>query len=260
MKSRRKSLVRKSRRKSRRKSPTRELRSKRKSSRRKSVRRKSAKRKSAKRKSAKRKYKNEIDPGHVHFAPHLSEDEETLLVMNSKSQKNWNSELSMWAKGLPPENIERHALSSNIPIMWQTSPCTKGKMAYNYVDELVFGHTTSSKLMNAVPNYDSFRSYIDNAPENDVVSFYNLSGDTLLVVPTPSGNKNYSSILYFMQSASNEQIKLLWKRVALETIKFVEKHNVAWISTHGLGVPWLHIRISSQPKYYGNSPLANKII
>ena len=33
------------------------------------------------------------------------------------------------------------------------------------------------------------------------------------------------------------------------------KYNKVWISTHGLGVPYLHVRISITPKYYGNSKL-----
>ena len=44
--------------------------------------------------------------------------------------------------------------------------------------------------------------------------------------------------------------KSFWKRVALSAIKMLTNHKKVWISTHGMGVPYLHIRIDIKPKYY----------
>ena len=36
-----------------------------------------------------------------------------------------------------------------------------------------------------------------------------------------------------------------------------KEHKKIWLSTSGLGVPWVHIRIDATPKYYTWEPYAN---
>ena len=43
----------------------------------------------------------------------------------------------------------------------------------------------------------SYKKYIDNSNNKYVVSFPNLSNDTILVIPMPRVNKNYSTIKDF---------------------------------------------------------------
>lgn len=35
-----------------------------------------------------------------------------------------------------------------------------------------------------------------------------------------------------------------------KVLMMLKKHNKVWISTHGTGVPYLHVRIDTTPKYY----------
>ena len=35
----------------------------------------------------------------------------------------------------------------------------------------------------------------------------------------------------------------------------LKKNENVWVSTHGLGVDYLHVRISNNPKYYESSKL-----
>jgi hypothetical protein len=83
----------------------------------------------------------------------------------------------------------------------------------------------------------------------------NLSGDTVLVVPMPKKNKNFSNLKEFIDNATLAQQKALWKRVVTVARKLMKNNKYVWISTHGLGVPYLHVRVSTIPKYYGNSKL-----
>ena len=58
-----------------------------------------------------------------------------------------------------------------------------------------------------------------------------------------------------MENAGDKQQKKLWKLVVDEAYNMLENNENIWISTHGLGVNYLHIRISNTPKYYGDSKL-----
>ena len=89
-------------------------------------------------------------------------------------------------------------------------------------------------------------------------AFPNLSGDTILVVPMPKKGKSYATLKDFADNAPAKQQQELWKLVAKQAKKQVKKFRKVWISTHGLGVPYLHVRISSQPKYYFDTNLANQ--
>jgi hypothetical protein len=42
-------------------------------------------------------------------------------------------------------------------------------------------------------DYKPFKKYIDESKNKYVTSFYNLSGDTILIIPIPRKNKDYSS-------------------------------------------------------------------
>ena len=61
-----------------------------------------------------------------------------------------------------------------------------------------------------------------------------------------------------MNKASEIQKRELWKKVALEANKMLKNNDNIWISTHGLGVNYLHVRICNNPKYYENSKLKKK--
>jgi hypothetical protein len=46
-----------------------------------------------------------------------------------------------------------------------------------------------------------------------VTSFYNISKDTLLIVPIPKQNKIYTTMKDFIDNASKTQQKEFWKKV-----------------------------------------------
>ena len=94
-----------------------------------------------------------------------------------------------------------------------------------------------------------------------VTHFPNLSGDSTLVVPLPGrrsgGTSDFSSVGPFSRTAPLKRQLKLWKRVARCLLKEMkhDPHGVHyWLSTSGLGVPWLHVRIDNRPKYYVYEP------
>ena len=98
---------------------------------------------------------------------------------------------------------------------------------------------------------DHFKSTCSN---DDVVAFPNLSGDALLVAPCPRAFcAGYPHLAAFSRNAPLPQQHALWRRVGQLVTQRVDEHPL-WVSTSGLGVYWLHIRLDSDPKYYTFEP------
>jgi hypothetical protein len=86
-----------------------------------------------------------------------------------------------------------------------------------------------------------------------VVSFYNLNKDALLIVPNELSNiKYYAHLALFVRNATINQINKFWQTVGIKYQQSI-KDKPIWLSTSGLGVYWLHMRIDTKPKYYSYS-------
>lgn len=84
--------------------------------------------------------------------------------------------------------------------------------------------------------------------------FQNLGGDALLIVPAQRGSiECYSHLGAFLREAPSEQKQMLWQAVA-GAVQENLSETPKWLSTAGLGVSWLHIRLDSRPKYYNYVP------
>jgi hypothetical protein len=87
-----------------------------------------------------------------------------------------------------------------------------------------------------------------------VVRFAHLRGDATLVVPREIGPRSaYGHFAAFTRNAPIEQQHELWKNVGAAMLARVGDRPV-WLSTAGLGVPWLHVRLDDRPKYYAYAP------
>jgi hypothetical protein len=86
--------------------------------------------------------------------------------------------------------------------------------------------------------------------DTEVVAFQNLGKDATLVVPCPLGpEKSYGHLRAFLRTAPDSQKHSLWETIGRQMSQRLGTKPV-WLSTAGGGVPWLHIRLDDQPKYY----------
>lgn len=91
----------------------------------------------------------------------------------------------------------------------------------------------------------------------NVISFANLSEDATLVVPRPTNiDTNYAHLAVFIRTATQEEKRDLWKLTARRYKELIGTEK-RWLSTSGLGVYWLHLRIDRRPKYYTHHPYRN---
>eukprot|EP00521_Asterionellopsis_glacialis_P008768 CAMPEP_0195283454 /NCGR_PEP_ID=MMETSP0707-20130614/1995_1 /TAXON_ID=33640 /ORGANISM="Asterionellopsis glacialis, Strain CCMP134" /LENGTH=188 /DNA_ID=CAMNT_0040342625 /DNA_START=457 /DNA_END=1023 /DNA_ORIENTATION=+ len=128
------------------------------------------------------------------------------------------------------------------------------------------------KFAETRPNPSAFAEHLpqvssSSSPDDDAGAvFSNLGGDATLVAPrNVMGSQHdvtYSHLAAFLRGAPAHQSNDLWRMVATEYHKLIlqsnSKKTSIWLSTCGLGIAWLHVRLDSVPKYYTYKPFANE--
>ncbi len=134
---------------------------------------------------------------------------------------------------------------------WETPPLVES----NACEPFCFVVIDSPQLARVHPDANTFAQHFQSAePQTDVVSFANLRGDARLVVPRPvTSAQQYPHLAAFVRSAPEEQQCSFWREVARCLEGRINDKRV-WLSTAGLGVYWLHMRLDSRPKYYRYGP------
>ena len=88
-----------------------------------------------------------------------------------------------------------------------------------------------------------------------IATFANLRGDAVLVAPHPEHAPDSAHLAAFVRSASDDVVDALWIAVADAVSTWLAaRGRPVWVSTSGLAVPWLHVRLDSVPKYYSHRP------
>ncbi|MEM7590894.1 MAG: hypothetical protein AAF383_05145 [Cyanobacteria bacterium P01_A01_bin.83] len=132
---------------------------------------------------------------------------------------------------------------------WETPNLT-----INNLDQIFEFVLLDSPRLIKIPNPSAFGDYLNSSDSNDIVVFPNLGGDALLVVPSlQSSISAYGHLATFIREAPESQQHSLWQKVGQQMQQRVCDQPI-WLNTAGAGVPWLHIRLDSQPKYYGYQP------
>jgi hypothetical protein len=136
---------------------------------------------------------------------------------------------------------------------WETPPLSSGTKDRPFECVLVPSAAIGALSADRQP----FAPLIDaGAGSEAVVRSPNLGGDAELVIPCDGGAADYAHLAAFLRTASHAQIHNLW-RVTAETAEAwldCEPQRPIWLSTAGLGVSWLHVRVDTRPKYYSHAP------
>jgi hypothetical protein len=169
--------------------------------------------------------------------------------------KTWNQVLEEWENGNYPK-MPKHITK---PFLWRTSVINKN-VDLPYKEEFTIDKRLEGRKQDYTPFLKPPSSLLSKENENKKYAIHsiNLPKDTILVIPKPRTNKKFTNIYYFMKNASNIQQKEFWILVAKQAKKMLKKFDNIWISSQGLGINYLHIRICSYPKYYENSILKKK--
>ena len=134
--------------------------------------------------------------------------------------------------------------------LWETPPVTTDTLDQPFESVL----TASVSLACSSPDPTPFRTHFAARPSEPVLTFLNLGGDALLIVPAPVAEVHcYTHLARFLRAAPSEQVDAFWSSVGQALRDRVSRAST-WLSTAGMGVSWLHLRLDSRPKYYRHAP------
>jgi len=122
---------------------------------------------------------------------------------------------------------------------WETPPFTNWDL--NRPFECILADAPKLAAMPA--NRNAFAEYFSGS--EDVACFWNLVWDAYLVVPAHP----YPHLAAFARTASKSVQHEFWYCVG-ESVMAHLSDRPLWLSTSGLGVAWLHVRLDARPKYY----------
>ena len=179
-----------------------------------------------------------------------SDNVSQILILQDGKRITYGEAIQLWQEDF---NFRTFFISllANSPYeayFWETPPIDRS----NCDRPFEFVLTNNPRLARVKPDYHSFKQYFKS--QEDVVTFANLRKDALLVVPCPLAERSaYPHLAAFVRNAPQEQQHLLWQTLGKE-IETNLSQQPLWVSTSGLGVYWLHLRLDSYPKYYSYKP------
>jgi hypothetical protein len=134
--------------------------------------------------------------------------------------------------------------------LWETPPLTRATFDRPFEFVLV----DNAVLARVEPDVSAFSEHFDAGSDQGFVRFDNLGGDARLVSPCPLEPVTACAHLaVFLREAPAAAVIQLWREVAAAISESLNDQPV-WVSTCGLGVYWLHVRLDSFPKYYHYAP------
>jgi len=167
-------------------------------------------------------------------------------------------------------------------VFWECPPIKYSELGKQFEFVILEAKTLSSREI----DFEPFSEKIVQARET-VISFYNLGRDCYLIVPCPinfesegvvgvrGGVMGKRSLQYLTHLASfirgpklitpvqravhRDHVSHLWSTVATSLLRRLKEDEGAslWMSTSGMGVSWLHVRLDRTPKYYNYLPYKN---
>lgn len=144
------------------------------------------------------------------------------------------------------------AMAGGRTFYWESHKIVASTLGAMY-ECVVIRDNALNKPADPTPFDEHFRNASD-----DVVAFDNKSVPvTRLVSVKPqhgTPNAAFAYIGTFVHDAPSHLIPALWQRVSQEAHNVLNNHAKVFISTHGGSVPWLHVRVGHEPKYYQYTP------
>lgn len=182
----------------------------------------------------------------------LSEQTARTSLSSGGGVMSFEEVIALWSSDAEFRNWFTSLLcaSSCDAFFWETPPVTAATADRPFEFVLVNGPS----LTRLHPDPSPFRSHFTAKPAEPVFHFPNLSGDATLIVPSPLADKScYTHLARFLRMAPRAQVNAFWRTVGLAMQERLSARPV-WLSTAGMGVSWLHLRLDSRPKYYRHKP------
>lgn len=132
---------------------------------------------------------------------------------------------------------------------WETPPLTQAQRHAPFTCVVI----NSPALARVRADYAPFAPYLKPSPQSSAMRvFSNLGGDAQLIAPCPVGPQpDYPHLAAFLRQTPPALKVDLWATLAQTVLDHLKRQpdQPLWVSTSGLGVFWLHVRLDQVPKY-----------
>ena len=144
-------------------------------------------------------------------------------------------------------------------VFWECIPVTYNQLSNQSFEYVILPAKELNDInVNITPFQDKFKDHIG---EPNIKVFSNLKKDAVLIVPTPNNEEEtteppsyFAHLSKFIRGAKIKQIQHFWQNIGASMLNTLasstDPNKKLWLSTSGLGVSWLHVRIDTRPKYY----------
>jgi hypothetical protein len=215
------------------------------------------------------------DDDMVRYQIHMSYKDFLVLLASDDAESVLNKRCRHLLNNAILGSFQGLSMDYSTPVFFETAPVNKHTWSTENTFQFVVlrdrGHVLipGPVVIKDLPFNEHFDRALINSGETldkqDSIVFDNLSGDATLISPLPESFvnseitvTNYTHIKSFLfdnliAKQHPHRIITFWKRVAEATLNKIGNcpHNHKyWLSTHGGGVPYLHVRIDKRPKYY----------
>jgi hypothetical protein len=174
-----------------------------------------------------------------------------LMDEDSGSSLSYDSFLNLLEQG--GSSLTEVIRQYSSPIFWECIPVdqnTVNTLPFEFV--ILEARQFSSLQADSTPFTNHFN------PNSKVVTFENLGRDAMLVVPCPSDEVDprwMINLQSFVHHAPDHLIEEFWQQISQAMRRRLRQTmDPIWLSTSGLGVYWLHVRLDTVPKYYHCEP------
>jgi len=178
------------------------------------------------------------------------------------SVSTWTDLLSSPTQILKLVDKIKEASQSYPAFFFETKGVSQKTMSKQFEFVLVNSKDLHSFVQDHGNDFHVFAEYLQDKGSTDgawsSVSFLNLDQTSTLIAPKAIQPLKdiYTDIGKFIRNAPEQEIICFWQLVLREFKKSVgrleadgDKGSI-WLSTSGMGVAWLHMRIDRRPKYY----------
>ncbi len=121
---------------------------------------------------------------------------------------------------------------------WETPPVTEASQDRAF--ECIFADSPALAAMQLDQT-----AFAEHFTGEDVAGFWNLSHDAYLIAPAHP----YPHLATFARTAPMAVQHSFWRAVGDAAAEQMSERPL-WLSTSGLGIAWLHVRLDAAPKYY----------
>jgi hypothetical protein len=130
---------------------------------------------------------------------------------------------------------------------WETPPVTRAGQDRGF--EFILADSPTLAAMPA--DSTAFAEHFTVA--EDIAGFWNLGHDAYLIAPAHPDPHPYPHLAAFARTAPMPIQHQFWRAVGDAVSDHISERPL-WLSTSGLGIAWLHVRLDARPKYYTHQP------